>query len=62
MERPDFVTDEHLIYLDDLRESGVVNMFSAGNYLRDEFDISQPEASAILGYWMGSFSERHAGN
>ena len=37
VERPDIVTDEHLEYLDDLRESGVTNMFGAGSYLEDNF-------------------------
>jgi len=32
-ERPEIVTDEHLDYLDELRESGVTNMFGAGAYL-----------------------------
>ena len=27
MERPEFVTEEHLIFLDNLRESGVTNMW-----------------------------------
>lgn len=57
--RPDYVTDEHLEYLDDLRESGVTNMFGAGRYLEDEFDIERKTASGILSYWMKTFSDRH---
>lgn len=60
MEKPDFVTDEHLEYLDDLRDSGVTNMFGAGAYLRDDFDMDRKTAGAVLGYWMDTFSERHA--
>ena len=53
--RPRFVTDEHLVYLDDLRESGVTNMYGAGSYIEDEFALSSQEATHILHYWMDSF-------
>jgi uncharacterized protein YciI len=56
----DLVTDEHLEFLDNLRESGVVNMFGAIPYIQNEFpDLSQKEATAILSYWMRTFSDRH---
>lgn len=68
-ERPEFVTEEHLKYLDALRESGVTNMFGAGQYLDNEFpDLigeehvgshSSAKARKILAYWMETFSERH---
>lgn len=54
-ERPEYVTDELLEYLDELRASGAVNMFGAGTYLRKEFALSRNESSIALGYW---FSER----
>jgi hypothetical protein len=58
--RPEFVKDEHLEYLDELRESGVTNMFGARPYLIQAFpELTQQEASKILSYWMESFSERH---
>jgi len=57
--RPDFVTDEHLEYLDDLRDSGITNMFGARPYLISEFDLDKNTAKDILSYWMSSFSERH---
>ena len=58
--RPAIVTDERLEYLDDLRESGITNMFGARPYLQDAFPaLSEGEASEVLGYWMKSFSERH---
>ncbi len=54
--------DEHLAeyfeYLDDLRESGVTNMYGAGVYLQDSFDISKVRARKILTRWMETFSER----
>jgi hypothetical protein len=60
IERPDFVLDEHLEYLDDLRDSGDTNMFGARPYLMDEFpELESVEAGKILSYWMKSFGERH---
>ena len=57
MARPNYVTDEQLEYLDDLRESGVTNMFGAGVYLQDTFGMSKHDARDILGYWMDSFGK-----
>ena len=57
-EKPDFVTDEHLEYLDDLRESGETNMFGAGAYVEREFGMSRNDARAATLYWMDSFGDR----
>jgi len=58
--KPETLTEEHLVYLDDLRESGDTNMFGARPYLMDEFpELSPSEAAKILTYWMQTFSERH---
>ena len=58
MQRPDIVTDEHLQFLDLLRESGKINMFGAVPYLKKEFAIPQEQAEEILCYWMDSFGGR----
>ena len=61
MERPGFVTENHLEFLDDLRESGVTNMFGATSYIEDEYpELSSQEAKDLLLYWMDSFNERNA--
>lgn len=68
MERPEFCTDDMLVYLDDLRESGVTNMFSAGTYLERKFrelrkqkgdGFHNKRVGAVLLYWMRTFAERH---
>jgi hypothetical protein len=59
-ERPEYLTDEMLVYLDDLRDSGVTNMFGAGPYVSREFILNNKEASKVVAYWMDTFSERHA--
>ena len=62
--KPEGFTDDEmrgfLEYLDDLRKSGVTNMFGATPYLEREFPaLSRKEAGDILGYWMETFSDRH---
>ena len=60
VERPNCVKDEHLEYLDELRESGDTNMYGATPYLIREFPLlGIHEAGDVLSYWMESFSERH---
>ena len=57
MERPDFVTDEHLEYLDELRESGETNMWGAGAWVQEEFELSKEITGKILSYWMKTFGK-----
>ena len=53
--------DDFLVYLDELRESGVTNMFGARPYLADNFYpvLDDKWAGKVLAYWMQTFSERH---
>lgn len=55
VERPGFCTDEHLVYLDELRASGDTNMFGATPYLMDDFGLSRSDAGDVLMYWMRTF-------
>jgi len=43
-------------YLNDLRESGATNMFGAGAYIVERFDIDKRQASEILSKWMDNFN------
>ena len=56
---PEYVAREHLEFLDELRESGVTNMYGATPYLVDKFDIEEKIARQILTYWMLTFGVRH---
>lgn len=57
---PAGLTDDHLTYLDDLRQTGVTNMFGARPYLMDVFPTLAPQAAgAILAHWMKTYLERH---
>ena len=53
--RPDFVTDEILKYLDWLRESGVVNMHEASPYIAYEFGLDSEQSELALKYWITTF-------
>jgi len=60
MNKLEKLTDEHLEFLDELRESGVTNMFGARPYLMRAFpELTEKEASSILSHWMHTFGERH---
>lgn len=58
-QKPEGLEDEHLLFLDDLRESGITNMYGASPYLARAFDLDSDTARAYLAYWMRTFSERH---
>ena len=48
---------EYYEYLDNLRESGVTNMFGAGKFLEYEFGLDRYEAKDILLAWMQQFGK-----
>ena len=50
--------DPKFLFLDELRESGAVNMFGAAPYLAEMFGLSKRDAREVLGQWMRTFSER----
>ena len=47
-------------FLDDLRGSGVTNMFGATPWIMENFHITKYDANRFLIKWMETFSERHA--
>lgn len=57
--RPEFVTDEHLTFLDDLREEGTMNMYGAPRFVANEFGLSFEQASKITSYWMDTFGKEN---
>ena len=44
-------------YLDLVRESGAINMFGAGQYIREEFGVTKQEAREFLTSWMLDFGK-----
>lgn len=56
--RPEFVKQEHLDFLDVLRESGETNMFGARPFLEREFpELTGLVSSKVLSYWMKTFGQ-----
>lgn len=46
-------------YLDELRESGLIDMFGAAKYLEREFpELTQTDAASVLRSWMNRFAQR----
>jgi hypothetical protein len=44
-------------YLDQLRKSGVTNMYGAVPYLTTAFGLKREPADKVLGAWMETFSD-----
>lgn len=44
-------------YLNDLRDSGITNMFGASSYIQEEFSVTSREATKLLSTWMSNFNE-----
>ena len=47
------------VWLDDLRDSGLVNMFGAYPLLAEAFSIPKPLARQVCTTWAQSFDQRH---
>ncbi len=54
IDRPKIATDEMLVFLDDLRESGRVNMYLAPRELQNEFNLYAHEAKQVFLYWQAT--------
>ena len=59
MSEIDEATLEVYEYLDLLQEIGSTNMFGAGSYIEEQFDVSPEVARKLLLGWMDSYAERH---
>lgn len=53
---PNKWTEEMREYLNDLRSSGLVNMFGSAEYLMEEFNLNRDSARQCVLYWMTTFS------
>ena len=51
----DMTTNEYWLFLEDLRRTGITNMFGAAPYLMNEFGLSKQEAQKILIEWMKNY-------
>ena len=51
----DETKEELFDYLEALRESGVTNMYGAGEYLEYKYELNSDDANTILLQWMKEF-------
>jgi hypothetical protein len=51
--------EKYFIFLDNIRETGKINMFGAAPYLQEAFQLNKYDAKDILLEWMNTFNERH---
>lgn len=49
-------TNKYWIFLEELRKSGITNMYGACPYLQEAFDLSFAEAKEILIDWMKNYN------
>ena len=48
---------EYYVYLEELRQSGVTNMFGSAPYLREQFGLGRRESIKIVANWMDNYEE-----
>jgi hypothetical protein len=48
---------DYFDYLEDLRDSGVTNMFGAVPFLQEEFGLNQSDARFVLSSWIKSYGK-----
>lgn len=51
--------EEIFQFLDNLRESGGINMFGAAPVVQDAYGLTRNEARSYVTDWMRTYSERH---
>ena len=54
----DNLAEEVFPYLDELRESGVTNMYGAHKYVMEDFSMDKAMAIKLGQAWMGTFKEK----
>jgi hypothetical protein len=60
-ERPEFLTEEHLDFLYELRASGKCNMFESPVHLRTSFpELSKSDSYKVFSWWSENFDQERA--
>ena len=54
----DNLAEEVFPYLDELRESGVTNMYGAHQYVMEDFSMDKAMAIKLVQAWMETFKEK----
>lgn len=51
--------EDYFVFLDELRNSGITNMYGSAPYLAEEFFLDKKTAQEVVARWMETFVERH---
>lgn len=49
--------EKQFIFLEELRSSGIVNMYGATPYLQEQFKMEYQEAVRVLSLWIKNYEE-----
>jgi hypothetical protein len=52
------IKEIYLGFLDNVRDSGKINMIGAAPYLAETFKLSKEESEQVLYYWMSTYTQR----
>ena len=58
----DEISNEVYLYLEELRESGLTNMFGAVPYIEDSFQVNKSLAKKLLDTWIENHDTRNDKN
>ena len=50
-------TNKYWLFLENLRKSGITNMYGAASYIEQVFGVSHNEAVEILADWMKNYNK-----
>lgn len=54
----DEISNEVFLYLEELRESGEINMYESPRYVAETFDVSKSMARKLVTTWMENYKEK----
>ena len=61
IKRDEFFDGYMFDFLDDLRDSGEINMWGAAPYVQEAYDLDSDDARYVLvKWWMHTYADRHS--
>ena len=58
----DEISNEVFLYLEELRESGVTNMYGAHLYVMEDFEVNKSMAIKLVKTWMDNYNKKENNN
>ena len=60
MNRPEYLKDEYILFLDEMMASGQMSTFKVSQILMHRFPLlSYEEVNNIVAYWIFTYNDRH---